>query len=101
MNVHSLDSFNCTIPLLQKADSISQLLHNKNLTAAVANAFALIYEIQEKYKKRKGFLKAIETRSKESYKDSISLLTVYIKNNKLAKAYELIKAITEHNDIAY
>ncbi len=58
-----------------------------------------------RYKKNirsgKDFLKAIETGSKESYKDSISLLTVYIKNNKLAKAYELIKAITEHNDIAY
>lgn len=41
------DSFNCTIPLLQKADSISQLLHNKDLTADVANAFGVIYEAQE------------------------------------------------------
>lgn len=44
------DSFNYTIPLLQKADSISQLLHNKDLTADVANAFGVIYEAQEKYK---------------------------------------------------
>ena len=55
------DSFNCTIPLLQKADSISQLLHNKDLTADVANAFGVIYEAQEKYKNaERYFLKAIE-----------------------------------------
>lgn len=97
-----LDSFACTIPLLQKADSISQLLHNKNLTAAIANAFALIYEMQGKYNEAEtAYLKAISTRSEESYKDSIGLLKVYIKNNKLGKAYELIKAITVHNDIAY
>ena len=72
------DSFNCTIPLLQKADSISQLLHNKDLTADVANAFGVIYEAQEKYKNaERYFLKAIETGSKESYKDSISLLHIY------------------------
>lgn len=85
-----------------KADSISQLLHNKNLTAAIANAFALIYEMQGKYNEAEtAYLKAISTRSEESYKDSIGLLKVYIKNNKLGKAYELIKAITVHNDIAY
>lgn len=88
--------------MLQKADSISQLLHNKNLTAAIANAFALIYEMQGKYNEAEtAYLKAISTRSEESYKDSIGLLKVYIKNNKLGKAYELIKAITVHNDIAY
>lgn len=96
------DSFNCTIPLLQKADSISQLLHNKDLTADVANAFGVIYEAQEKYKNaERYFLKAIETGSKESYKDSISLLHIYIKDNQLAKAHEWIETITKHNDIAY
>ena len=96
------DSFNCTIPLLQKADSISQLLHNKDLTADVANAFGVIYEAQEKYKNaERYFLKAIETGSKESYKDSISLLHIYIKYNQLAKAHEWIETITKHNDIAY
>ena len=96
------DSFNYTIPLLQKADSISQLLHNKDLTADVANAFGVIYEAQEKYKNaERYFLKAIETGSKESYKDSISLLHIYIKDNQLAKAHEWIETITKHNDIAY
>ena len=96
------DSFNCTIPLIQKADSISQLLHNKDLTADVANAFGVIYEAQEKYKNaERYFLKAIETGSKESYKDSISLLHIYIKDNQLAKAHEWIETITKHNDIAY
>ena len=52
-------SFNYTIPLLQKADSISQLLHNKDLTADVANAFGVIYEAQEKIQEcRKIFLKS-------------------------------------------
>ena len=88
--------------LLQKADSISQLLHNKDLTADVANAFGVIYEAQEKYKNaERYFLKAIETGSKESYKDSISLLHIYIKDNQLAKAHEWIETITKHNDIAY
>ena len=96
------DSFNYTIPLLQKADSISQLLHNKDLTADVANAFGVIYEAQEKYKNaERYFLKAIETGSKESYKDSISLLHIYIKDNQLAKAHEWIETITKHNDVAY
>ena len=96
------DSFNYTIPLLQKADSISQLLHNKDLTADVANAFGVIYEAQEKYKNaERYFLKAIETGNKESYKDSISLLHIYIKDNQLAKAHEWIETITKHNDIAY
>jgi len=46
-------------------------------------------------------IKAIETGSKESYKDSISLLHIYIKDNQLAKAHEWIETITKHNDIAY
>ena len=82
------ESFNGTIPLLQKADSISQLLHNKDLTADVANAFGVIYEAQEKYKNaERYFLKAIETGSKESYKDSISLLHIYIIDNQLSKVH--------------
>lgn len=54
------------------------------------------YKNAERY-----FLKAIETGSKESYKDSISLLHIYIKDNQLAKAHEWIETITKHNDIAY
>ena len=62
----------------------------------------MIYEAQEKYKNaERYFLKAIETGSKESYKDSISLLHIYIKDNQLAKAHEWIETITKHNDIAY
>lgn len=96
------DSFDCTIPLLQKADSISQLLHNEDLTADVANAFAIVYEMQGKYNEAEtAYLKAISTGSEENYKDSIGLLEVYIKNNKLGKAYEWIETITKHNDIAY
>ena len=64
--------------------------------------FGVIYEAQEKYKNaERYFLKAIETGSKESYKDSISLLHIYIKDNQLAKAHEWIETITKHNDIAY
>ena len=97
-----LDSFACAIPLLQKTDSISQLLHNKDLTADVANAFAIVYEMQGKYNEAEtAYLKAISIGSEESYKDSIGLLKVYIKNNKLGKAYELVEAIAAHNDIAY
>lgn len=96
------DSFDCTIPLLQKADSISQLLHNEDLTADVANAFAIVYKMQGKYNEAEtAYLKAISTGSEENYKDSIGLLKVYIKNNKLGKAYELVEAIAAHNDIAY
>ena len=44
-------------------------------------------EAQEKYKNaERYFLKAIETGSKESYKDSISLLHIYIKDNQLGKS---------------
>ena len=57
---------------------------------------------KKKYKNaERYFLKAIETGSKESYKDSISLLHIYIKDNQLAKAHEWIETITKHNDIAY
>ena len=97
MNVHSLDSFNCTIPLLQKADSISQLLHNKDLTADVANAFGVIYEMQGKYNEcRNGIiLKAIATGSEESYKDSIGLLhSIYKETTNWQKHTNGLKAIT-------
>ncbi|MEY8586844.1 hypothetical protein [Phocaeicola sartorii] len=96
------DSFNCTIPLLQKADSISQLIPNKDLIAAVANAFGLVYKMQGKYKNaEKHHLKAIETGSEESYKDSVALLHIYIKDNQLAKAHEIIESTTKKKDICY
>lgn len=96
------DSFNCTIPLLQKADSISQLIPNKDLIAAVANAFGLVYKMQGKYKDaEKHHLKAIETGSEESYKDSVALLHIYIKDNQLAKAHEIIESTTKKKDIFY
>lgn len=96
------DSFNCTIPLLQKADSISQLIPNKDLIAAVANAFGLVYKMQGKYKDaEKHHLKAIETGSEESYKDSVTLLHIYIKDNQLAKAHEIIESTTKKKDICY
>ena len=96
------DSFNCTIPLLQKADSISQLIPNKDLIAAVANAFGLVYKMQGKYKDaEKHHLKAIETGSEESYKDSVALLHIYIKDNQLAKAHEIIESTTKKKDICY
>lgn len=96
------DSFSLAMPLLQTADSLSQLICNKDLSADIANAFALVYEMQEKYNEAEtAYLKAIAIGSKENYKDSIGLLKIYIKNNKLAKAYELVETITEHNDISY
>lgn len=97
-----LDSFSCTIPLLQKADSISQLIPNKDLTAAVANAFGLVYEAQREYKDAEEYyLKAIETGSEENYKDSVALLHIYIKDNRLAKAHEIVESITKKKDICY
>lgn len=97
-----LDSFACTIPLLQKADSISLLLHNKDLTADVTNAFGFVYEAQGKYNEaEKYYLKAIETGSEESYKDSIALLYIYIKENQLAKASKIIGAVTKYEQLSY
>lgn len=97
-----IDSFACALPLLQKAESISQSLYNKELTAAIANAFGLLYEAQENYKDAEKYhLKAIETGSEESYKDSVALLYIYIKDNQLAKAHEIIEAVTKDNDICY
>lgn len=97
-----LDSFACTIPLLQKADSISQLIQNKDLVAAIANAFGLVYEMQGKYKDAEKYhLKAIETGSEESYKDSIALLYIYIKDNQLAKASKIIEAVTKNEQLSY
>lgn len=97
-----LDSFACTMPLLQKADSISQLILNKDLAAAIANAFGLVYEMQEKYKDAEKYhLKAIETGSEESYKDSMALLYIYIQDDQLAKAHEIIESTTKKKDICY
>ena len=97
-----LDSFACTIPLLQKADSISQSLGNKALTAAIANAIGFIYDMQEEYKDAEAYyLKAIETGSEESYKDSVALLHIYIKDNRLAKAHGIIESITKKKNICY
>ncbi len=97
-----LDSFTCTIPLLQKADSISQSLYNKDLTAAIANATGFIYDMQGEYKDAEEYyLKAIETGSEENYKDSVALLHIYIKDNRLAKAHEIVESITKKKDICY
>lgn len=97
-----LDSFTCTIPLLQKADSISQLIQNKDLVAAIANAFGLVYEVQGKYKDAEKYhLKAIETGSEENYKDSIALLYIYIKDNQLAKASKIIGEVTKNEQLSY
>lgn len=97
-----IDSFFYAIPLLQKADSISQLIQNKDLVAAIANAFGLVYEMQGKYKDAEKYhLKAIETGSEESYKDSISLLYIYIKDNQLAKASKIIGAVTKNEKLSY
>lgn len=97
-----LDSLTCTIPLLQKADSISQSLYNKDLTAAIANATGFIYDMQEKYKDAEEYyLKAIETGSEENYKDSVALLHIYIKDNRLAKAHKIIESITKKKNICY
>lgn len=97
-----IDSFFYAIPLLQRADSISQLIQNKDLVAAIANAFGLVYEVQGKYKDAEKYhLKAIETGSEESYKDSIALLYIYIKNNQLAKASKIIRAVTKNEQLSY
>lgn len=97
-----IDSFFYAIPLLQRADSISQLIQNKDLVAAIANAFGLVYEVQGKYKDAEKYhLKAIETGSEESYKDSIALLYIYIKNNQLAKASKIIRAVTKNEQLNY
>lgn len=97
-----IDSFFCAIPLLQRADSISQLIPNKDLAAAIANAYGLVYEAQGKYKDAEKYhLKAIETGSEESYKDSVALLYIYIKDNQLAKAYKIIEAVTRNEQLSY
>lgn len=97
-----IDSFFYAIPLLQRADSISQLLSNKNLAAAIANAYGLVYETQGKYKDAEKYhLKAIETGSEESYKDSVALLYIYIKDNQLAKAHKIIEAVTKSGQLSY
>lgn len=97
-----LDSFACTIPLLQKADSISQLISNKDLAAAIDNAFGLIHEAQGNYKDAEKYhLKAIETGSEESYKDSVALLHIYIKDNQLTKASKIIEVMTKNEELSY
>lgn len=97
-----IDSFSYAMPLLHKADSISQLMHNKDLTAAIANAQGISYEMQQKYDSAEiYYLKAIATGSAESYKDSVALSQAYIKDNQLAKAYEIIEAVTKDNKLSY
>lgn len=97
-----IDSFSYAMPLLHKADSISQLIPNKDLAAAIANAYGLVYEAQGKYKDAEKYhLKAIETGSEESYKDSVALLYIYIKDNQLAKAYKIIEAVTRNEQLSY
>ncbi len=97
-----IDSFFCAMPLLQRADSISQLIPNKDLAAAIANAFGLVYEAQRKYMDAEKYhLKAIATGSEESYKDSVALLYIYIKDNQLAKAYKIIEAVTKNEQLSY
>lgn len=95
------DSFALAMPLLRKADSISQFIHNRDLSAAIANAFGLVHSFTKNYKEaEKYFLKAIAIGGEERYKDSIALLQVYIQDNQLAKAHELIESVTEH-DVSY
>lgn len=95
------DSFALAMPLLRKADSITQFIHNRDLSAAIANAFGLVHSFNKNYKEaEKYFLKAISIGGEERYKDSIALLQVYIQDNQLVKAHELIGSITEH-DVSY
>ena len=97
-----IDSFSYAIPLLQRADSVSQLIQNKDLIAAIANAFGLVYEMQGKYKDAEKYhLKAIETDGEESYKDSIALSYIYIKDNQLAKASKIIGSVTKYEQLSY
>lgn len=97
-----IDSFSYAMPLLHKADSISQLMLNKDLTAAIANAQGISYEMQQKYDSAEiYYLKAIATGSAESYKDSVALSQAYIKDNQLAKAYEIIEAVTKDDKLSY
>lgn len=97
-----IDSFSYAMPLLHKADSISQLIPNKDLAAAIANAQGISYEMQQKYDSAEiYYLKAIATGSAESYKDSVALSQAYIKDNQLAKAYEIIEAVTKDDKLSY
>lgn len=97
-----IDSFSYAMPLLHKADSISQLMLNKDLAAAIANAQGISYEMQQKYDSAEiYYLKAIATGSAESYKDSVALSQAYIKDNQLAKAYEIIEAVTKDDKLSY
>lgn len=98
----NIDSFLYAVPLLQKADSISQLIPNKDLAAAIANAFGLVYEAQGKYKSAEKYhLKAIEADCEESYKDSVALLYIYIKDNQLEKAHKIIETVTKSKQLSY
>lgn len=97
-----IDSFSYAMPLLHKADSISQLIPNKDLAAAIANAQGISYEMQQKYDSAEiYYLKAIATGSAESYKDSVALSQAYIKDNQLAKAYEIIEEVTKDDKLSY
>lgn len=97
-----IDSFASALSLLQKAESISQSLYNKDLTAATANAFGLVYKMQGNYEKaEKYFLKAIDTDSEESFRDSVALLHIYIESGQLAKAHKIIEAVTKDNNVCY
>lgn len=97
-----LDSFSNATPLLQKADSISQSVGNKDLIAAVANACGIVSEMQGKYDEAEEYyLKAIATGNEESYKDSIALSQVYIKSGELAKARTILESVTRKEELSY
>lgn len=97
-----IDSFHLAMPFLHEADSISRSLHNKNLSATIANAAGIIYSMQGKYDEAESFhLKAVNSCYQESIKDSIALLEIYIQTHKIDKAYTILNKIASKRDFSY
>lgn len=97
-----IDSFHLAMPFLYEADSVSRPLHNKNLSAAIANASGIICSMQGKYDEAENYhLKSINFRHNESIRDSIALLEIYIHTHKLDKAYAILNKIASRKDYRY
>lgn len=97
-----IDSFGYAIQSVNKAESIAITLHNNNLNKAVANAQGNIYMMKEQYDQAiPYFIKATQIKGNEAIKDSMALIILYIKTNKLVKARNLLDNIAYRHEVAY
>lgn len=92
-----MDSIECALQILSKADSISNFLNNNNIKSSITNSLGNIHLLQQDYDKAKVcFSKAIAS-GQNKLPNYVALIQLYIITDSIQKAKELLENIPHDN----